>query len=123
VRLNVRLTCAPPFPLPSPTTGTVLEGNDVEGVLCIAQPWPSIARTVYKDHARYLETYMKPYPGTYFTGDGAGRDKDGYIWIKGRVDGQSLPCSTRLSAQVLTMRCAFCRCYQRLGSPTLDRRD
>jgi hypothetical protein len=71
----------------SPTTGAVLEGNDVEGVLCIAQPWPSIARTVYKDHARYLETYMKPYPGTYFTGDGAGRDKDGYIWIKGRVDG------------------------------------
>jgi acetyl-CoA synthetase len=38
---------------------------------------------------------MKPYPGTYFTGDGAGRDKDGYIWIKGRVDGAcSLPSRT-----------------------------
>jgi acyl-coenzyme A synthetase/AMP-(fatty) acid ligase len=39
---------------------------------------------------RYLETYMHPYKGYYFTGDGAGRDKDGYYWIKGRVDGQSL---------------------------------
>ncbi|KAL7417942.1 acetyl-coenzyme a synthetase [Mrakia frigida] len=69
-----------------PTTGAELIGNDVEGVLVISKPWPSIARTVYKDHARFIETYLKPYPGFYFTGDGAGRDKDGYIWIKGRVD-------------------------------------
>jgi len=41
---------------------------------------------VWKDHKRYLETYMKPYPGYYFTGDGAARDADGYIWIRGRVD-------------------------------------
>ncbi|KAG8958522.1 acetyl-CoA synthetase [Tulasnella sp. 419] len=70
------------------TTGQVLEGPNVEGVLALKNPWPSIARTVYRDHKRYLETYMKPYPGYYFTGDGAARDKDGYIWIKGRVDGQ-----------------------------------
>ena len=69
-----------------PQTGQVLEGNGVEGVLVLKNPWPSIARTVYGDHKRYLETYMKPYPGFFYTGDGAARDKDGYIWIKGRVD-------------------------------------
>ncbi|KXN68837.1 putative acetyl-CoA synthetase [Conidiobolus coronatus NRRL 28638] len=69
-----------------PTTGQVLEGNDVTGVLAIRQPWPSMARTVYKDHQRYLDTYFNPYKGFYFTGDGASRDHDGYIWIGGRVD-------------------------------------
>lgn len=69
-----------------PTTGKVLEGPDVEGVLACKKPWPSLARTVYGDHARYIDTYMKPYPGYFFYGDAAARDKDGYIWIKGRVD-------------------------------------
>ena len=41
-----------------PVTGKLLEGPNVEGVLCVAKPWPSIARTVYRDHKRYLETYM-----------------------------------------------------------------
>ncbi|KAG8851654.1 acetyl-CoA synthetase [Tulasnella sp. 330] len=67
-------------------SGQVLEGNDIEGVLAIKKPWPSIARTIWRDHKRYLETYMSPYPGLFYTGDGAARDKDGYIWIKGRVD-------------------------------------
>ena len=62
----------------------------MEGVLAIKRPWPSIARSVYQDHKRYLETYMKPYPGTFYTGDGAARDEHGYIWIKGRVDGALL---------------------------------
>jgi acetyl-CoA synthetase len=69
-----------------PTTGALIEGNDKEGVLAVKKPWPSIARTVYGDHKRFLETYMLPYPGYYFTGDGAGRDHDGYYWIRGRVD-------------------------------------
>ena len=69
-----------------PTTGKVLEGNDVEGVLAVKNTWPSMARTVYKNHKRFIETYLKPYPGYYFTGDGAGRDHDGYYWIRGRVD-------------------------------------
>jgi acetyl-CoA synthetase len=60
----------------------------VEGVLALRKPWPSIARTVFGDHQRYLDTYMNPYPGVYFTGDGAARDEHGYIWIKGRVDGE-----------------------------------
>ncbi|GMM30034.1 acetate--CoA ligase [Martiniozyma asiatica (nom. inval.)] len=69
-----------------PTSGKVLEGNDVEGVLAVKSTWPSMARTVYKNHKRFMETYLKPYPGYYFTGDGAGRDHDGYYWIRGRVD-------------------------------------
>ncbi|KAJ7180246.1 acetate--CoA ligase [Mycena crocata] len=69
-----------------PISGEELEGNSVEGVLALKTPWPSIARTIWQDHARYLETYMKPYPGLFYTGDGAARDEDGYIWIKGRID-------------------------------------
>ncbi|KAF9815222.1 hypothetical protein IEO21_04739 [Rhodonia placenta] len=69
-----------------PVTGKEIEGPNVEGVLVLKTPWPSIARTVYQDHKRYLETYMKPYPGVFYTGDGAARDEHGYIWIKGRVD-------------------------------------
>ncbi|KAG6380401.1 hypothetical protein JVT61DRAFT_8520 [Boletus reticuloceps] len=67
-------------------SGQELEGNNVEGVLVLKRPWPSIARTVWGDHNRYLETYMKPYPGVFYTGDGAARDEHGYIWIKGRID-------------------------------------
>jgi acetyl-CoA synthetase len=62
------------------------QGNDVDGVLCIKQPWPSLARTIYGDHQRFISTYLAPYKGYYFTGDGCYRDKDGYIWITGRVD-------------------------------------
>ncbi|KAI7891218.1 acetyl-coenzyme A synthetase [Mucor mucedo] len=69
-----------------PTTGEVLQGNGVTGVLAISKPWPSMARTVYNNHYRYMDTYLKPYPGYYFTGDGATRDNDGYIFINGRVD-------------------------------------
>jgi acetyl-CoA synthetase len=61
-------------------------GADESGVLAISQPWPGIARTIYKDHGRYLQTYMDVYKGFYFTGDGARRDRDGYYWITGRVD-------------------------------------
>lgn len=67
-------------------TGELVEGNGVNGVLAMRQPWPGMARTVYNDHARYLNTYMTAYPGYYFTGDGAIRDKDGFYWVTGRVD-------------------------------------
>ncbi|QLQ82330.1 hypothetical protein HG537_0H00910 [Torulaspora globosa] len=69
-----------------PVTGIEIEGNDVEGVLAVKSSWPSMARSVWENHSRYIETYLKPYPGYYFTGDGAGRDHDGYYWIRGRVD-------------------------------------
>lgn len=66
--------------------GVHLEGNDVEGHLCIKRPWPGMARTVYGDHNRYLAVYMKSHHGLYFTGDGCKRDKDGYYFITGRID-------------------------------------
>ncbi|KAK9457823.1 hypothetical protein V1511DRAFT_4285 [Dipodascopsis uninucleata] len=69
-----------------PVTGEELVGNDVEGVLAIKKPWPSMARSVWNSHGRYMETYLHPYKGYYFTGDGAGRDHEGYYWIRGRVD-------------------------------------
>jgi len=66
--------------------GNEIEGNGVEGKLCIKGSWPGQARTIYKDHARFLKTYFKPFDGYYFTGDGCRRDDDGYYWITGRVD-------------------------------------
>ena len=57
-----------------------------EGNLAIKSSWPSQIRSVYGDHQRMTDTYFKPYPGYYFTGDGARRDEDGYYWITGRVD-------------------------------------
>jgi len=65
--------------------GRIMEGV-AEGVLVISRPWPGQARTVYGDHQRFIDTYFKNYPGYYFAGDGARRDKDGYYWITGRVD-------------------------------------
>ncbi|XP_063247823.1 acetyl-coenzyme A synthetase 2-like, mitochondrial isoform X4 [Prinia subflava] len=66
--------------------GEVLEGNDVSGALCIAQPWPGMARTIHGDHQRFIDAYFKAYPGYYFTGDGAYRSQQGYYQITGRVD-------------------------------------
>jgi len=66
-------------------SGTQLEG-EAEGNLVLTDAWPGMMRTVYGDHQRFIDTYFKTYPGTYFTGDGARRDADGYYWITGRVD-------------------------------------
>jgi acetyl-CoA synthetase len=65
--------------------GQEVEGSG-EGVLCIRHSWPGQARTVWGDHARFVETYFRMFPGLYFSGDGARRDEDGYYWITGRVD-------------------------------------
>ncbi|MFK7745823.1 MAG: acetate--CoA ligase [Roseobacter sp.] len=69
-----------------PASGEVIEGNDVEGVLCIASSWPGQMRSVWGDHARFEKTYFADYKGYYFTGDGCKRDADGDYWITGRVD-------------------------------------
>ncbi|KAL6855186.1 acetyl-coenzyme A synthetase 2 [Amphichorda felina] len=69
-----------------PISGEEIHGNDVEGVLAFKQSWPSMARTVYGAHKRYMDTYLNVYKGYYFTGDGAGRDHEGFYWIRGRVD-------------------------------------
>jgi acetyl-CoA synthetase len=66
------------------------QGNPVPagsgGYLVIRKPWPSMARTIYGDSERFKKTYWSEYPGIYFTGDGARKDEDGYIWCLGRVD-------------------------------------
>jgi len=66
--------------------GREIEGNDVSGLLAIKSSWPGQMRTIYGDHDRFLDVYFSQFPGYYFTGDGAKRDKDGYYWITGRVD-------------------------------------
>ena len=58
--------------------GVEISGGDANGALCLKTPWPGIARTVYGDHKRFVETYFAPYPGYYFTGDGGHRDNQGY---------------------------------------------
>ncbi len=65
--------------------GVELEGV-AEGNLIIKDSWPGQMRSVYGDHKRFVETYFATYKGSYFTGDGCRRDKDGYYWITGRVD-------------------------------------
>lgn len=63
-----------------------IEGNQAEGRLCIKFPWPGMARTIWGDHQRFIDTYFSAFPGKYFTGDGALRDEVGYYRITGRVD-------------------------------------
>ena len=67
------------------TEGEELDGA-CEGALVIKDSWPGQMRTVYKDHDRFIQTYFSTFPGSYFTGDGARRDEDGYYWITGRMD-------------------------------------
>ncbi|RKG38871.1 acetate--CoA ligase [Acinetobacter rongchengensis] len=66
------------------------DGKELDGVaegnLIIKDSWPGQMRTIWGDPERFIEAYFSTYPGTYFTGDGARRDKDGYYWITGRVD-------------------------------------
>ncbi|ODR95787.1 acetyl-coenzyme A synthetase [Methyloceanibacter stevinii] len=65
--------------------GSMIEGPG-QGNLVILDSWPSMMRTVYGDHKRFVDTYFSAYKGMYFTGDGCRRDEDDYYWITGRVD-------------------------------------
>ncbi len=67
-------------------TGVELTETVARGALCMKRAWPGFTRTIYGDHKRYEETYFEPYPGFYFSGDGALRDADGYYRITGRID-------------------------------------
>ena len=84
--------CYASYPLPGVqpilvnSEGEVVEGNDVEGLLCIKFPWPSILRTTYGDHERCRQVYFSSFENMYFTGDGARRDAEGRLRIIGRVD-------------------------------------
>ena len=66
--------------------GDELKEFNTVGKLCIQYPWPSIARTIWGDHKRYINTYFSAFENKYFTGDGAFRDQDGNFRITGRVD-------------------------------------
>ncbi len=66
--------------------GEEIEDTDASGLLAIKYPWPSMARTIFGDHPRFMQTYLNAFPGYYLTGDGCRRDKEGYYWITGRVD-------------------------------------
>ncbi|HEY5890938.1 MAG TPA: acetate--CoA ligase [Acidimicrobiia bacterium] len=79
------------IPFPGISADVVDEdGNSVPfgggGFLTITAPWPSMARTIYGDDDRYVDTYWSRFPGRYFPGDGCKRDLDGYYWLLGRVD-------------------------------------
>ena len=63
-----------------------IERNQQIGHLCIRYPWPGMARTIWGDHQRFIDTYFTAFPGKYFSGDGALRDEVGYYRITGRVD-------------------------------------
>lgn len=65
--------------------GNIVEGA-AEGNLVILDSWPGQMRSIYGDHERFEQTYFSTFAGTYFSGDGARRDEDGYYWITGRVD-------------------------------------
>lgn len=84
--------CFASYPMPGvepllvDVQGKEIEGNDVEGLLCLRHSWPSIIRTTYGDHERCRQAYFSTFPGLYFTGDEARRDADGRYRVIGRVD-------------------------------------
>jgi len=84
--------CYATLPLPGiqlalmDSEGKEIEGNDVEGNLCVKFPWPSMIRTTWGDHDRCKNTYFSAYNNHYFTGDGCKRDANGMYRITGRVD-------------------------------------
>ncbi len=84
--------CYASYPMPGvqlvlmDADGNEVEGNGVEGLLCVKFPWPSIIRTTYGDHERCRQVYFSSFENMYFTGDGARRDGDGRYRIIGRVD-------------------------------------
>lgn len=84
--------CFASYPMPGiqpilvDSQGELVEGNDVEGLLCVKFPWPSMLRTTYGDHERCRITYFSSFENLYFTGDGARRDAEGRYRIIGRVD-------------------------------------
>ena len=69
-----------------PQSGQEVTGTEAEGALCMKGSWPGQARSIWGNHARFVETYFSTFPGYYFSGDAARRDEDGYYWIEGRMD-------------------------------------
>ena len=83
--------------------GKELPKESSNGRLCIKYPFPSMARTINGDHGRFIETYLAPYPGFYFTGDGAHTDSDGHFQITGRIDDVINTSGHRIGTAVTNM--------------------
>jgi len=84
-------TCKPgsaTFPFPGIEADVVNDkGESVDaGYLVLKRPWPGMLRGIYGDPERFVKQYWSQIPGMYFTGDGAKRDKEGYLWLLGRID-------------------------------------
>ena len=97
------------LPLPGVIADVVdLQGKPVEanreGFLIIRRPWPSIARTLWRDPERYKQQYWERIEGVYLAGDAARRDEDGYFWILGRVDDVMNVSGHRLSTMEIESR-------------------
>ena len=97
-------------------------GPDEDGKLVIKQPWPSMLRTIYGDPERFVQQYWKAYEkqGWYLAGDSARKDKDGYIWVIGRIDDvikvSGYPPSHRSHASGDGDPPRSCLCYNELSS-------
>ena len=87
------------FELVDDAGDVVTEGG---GYLTITKPWPSMLRGIWGDPERYQEAYWDQYPGRYFCGDGAKLDKDGYLWMLGRVDDVMNVSGHRISCLLYT---------------------
>jgi len=74
------------YPVLLDENGKEIDQTNAEGALCVKNPWPGMARTIWGNHSRYKETYFSAYQGYYFTGDGARRDEEGDYRITGRID-------------------------------------
>ncbi|KAJ6235600.1 acetyl-coenzyme a synthetase 1 [Anaeramoeba flamelloides] len=88
------------FTIKNKETVEIME-NSKSGVLSIKGSWPSLARTVFGDHQRFRDTYLKPYPGYFLTGDSAFRDMDGFYFLKGRIDDVLNVCAHRFGTSEL----------------------
>ncbi len=91
------------LPLPGIVASVLhMDGTEAKpgetGYLVIERPWPAMLRTIYGDDERFRRDYWDRIPGKYFTGDAAQRDKDGYIWVLGRVDDVIKVAGHRLSS-------------------------
>jgi acetyl-CoA synthetase len=91
-RVTVTKPGSATHPLPAVAADVLDEGTGEhidhgQGLLVLKRPWPAMLRTLYGDDERYVETYWSRFgPETYLVGDAAIRDKDGYLWIVGRID-------------------------------------
>uniref|UniRef100_A0A6Q2ZKL4 Acetyl-coenzyme A synthetase n=1 Tax=Esox lucius TaxID=8010 RepID=A0A6Q2ZKL4_ESOLU len=91
----------------------VAEPSGAGWALCISMAWPGMARTIHNDHQRFIETYFQPYPGYFFTGDGAYCSKEGYYQIVGRLDdvinvsGHRLGTAELEDVVVCTIKCVY----------------